>query len=326
MTHSTLTTMLKAHVGRLLAGGVLAAAMVACASGPTPQLADARKAYDQAEDSPAAERRPHELERAKIALDRAEREHDDNPGSAREKQLAQRAEYRARMVMARSNPDVRARHYDDGEARHYDDGDMTAAEAAELRRDRVAAETAEMRRERADAEATVVRRDHTDVEAAEIRRDRADAKVVAETRNSKAQDRKAAAALQNLGQVANVKQEPRGVVITLSGSVLFPTGERELSPVARKSLDQVADALAKQPSSSTFQVEGFTDNSGSPNQNEQLAKERAKAVADHLVQSGIDPARIQVVSHGEKDPVANNDTPEGRATNRRVEIVVEQEG
>jgi len=294
--------------------------MVACASGPTPQLADARRAYDEAEDSPAAERRPHELERAKIALDRAEQAHDDNPGSAREKQLAERAEYRARMVTARSNAVVRDRH-------HYDDnGDMTAAEAAEVRRDRDVAETAEMRRERAEAEATVARRDATDVEAAEIRRDRADAKVVAETRNSKAQDRKAAAALQNLGQVANVKQEPRGVVITLSGSVLFPSGERELSPVARKSLDQVADALAKQPSSSTFQVEGFTDDSGSPNQNDQLAKERAKAVADHLVQSGIDPARIQVVSHGEKDPIANNDTPEGRATNRRVEIVVEQEG
>ena len=139
MTHSTLTTMLKNHVGRLLAGGVLAAAMTACASAPTPQLADARKAYDQAEDSPAAERRPHELERAKIALDRAEREHDANPGSAREKQLAERAEYRANMVTDRSNTVVRDR-------RHYDDnGDLTAAEAAEVRRDRAAAETAEMR-------------------------------------------------------------------------------------------------------------------------------------------------------------------------------------
>jgi outer membrane protein OmpA-like peptidoglycan-associated protein len=125
--------------------------------------------------------------------------------------------------------------------------------------------------------------------------------------------------------VANVKQEPRGVVITLSGSVLFPSGERELSPVARKSLDQVADALAAQPSTTTFQVEGYTDDSGSPKQNEELAQQRAKAVADHLVQSGIDPSRIQIVSHGEHNPIANNDTAEGRASNRRVEIVVEQQ-
>lgn len=222
------------------------------------------------------------------------------------------------MVTAHSNADVRRRH--------YDDDDMTAAEVTEVRRDRAAAETAEMRRDRAEAEAMEAQRDRAAIEAAEIRRDRADTKVVAETRNSKAHDRKAAAALQNLGQVANVKQEPRGVVITLSGSLLFPSGERGLSPVARTSLDQVAHALAEQPPTSTFQVEGFTDDSGSPKQNDQLAKERAKAVADHLVQNGIDPARIQVVSHGEKDPIANNDTPEGRAMNRRVEIVVEQEG
>jgi outer membrane protein OmpA-like peptidoglycan-associated protein len=99
-----------------------------------------------------------------------------------------------------------------------------------------------------------------------------------------------------------------------------------MSPIARQNLDQVAHALAQQPSTTTFQVEGFTDDSGSPKQNEELAKERAKAVADHLVQSGIDPSRIQVVSHGEHDPVANNDTAEGRAANRRVEIVVEQKG
>src|SRR3954468_23315306 len=110
MTHSTVTTMLKAHVGRLLAGGVLAAAMVACSAGPTRQLADARKAYDEAENSPAATQRPHELERARIDLDRAEAAHDDEPGSAREVRLAERAEYRARMVTGRADPDWRARH------------------------------------------------------------------------------------------------------------------------------------------------------------------------------------------------------------------------
>jgi outer membrane protein OmpA-like peptidoglycan-associated protein len=308
MTYSTLTTVLKAHVGRLLAGGVLAAAMVACSSGPTRQLADARRAYDEAEDSPNAERYPNELERAKIALDRAEQAHDANPGSAQEVRLAQRAEYRARMVTNHPN-DVRARH-------DAYDANVTPAEAAEMRRDR-----AEAAADRAEANAV----------AADARRERAEvradtAKVNPATRNSKAQDRKAAAALQNLGQVANVKQEPRGVVITLSGELLFPSGQREISPIARKSLDQVAHALAEQPSTSTFQVEGYTDDTGSPQQNQQLAEQRAKAVADHLVQSGIDPSRIQVVSHGEHDPVANNDTPEGRASNRRVEIVVEQQG
>jgi outer membrane protein OmpA-like peptidoglycan-associated protein len=302
MTHSTLTTMLKTHVGRILTGGVLAAAMMACSAGPTRQLADARKAYDDAENSPAAERNPRELDRARIALDRAEEAHDADPGSTREVRLSERAEYRARMVTAHADPDLRARH------------------------DHVAAVDADT--------ATDVREDRADV-AAERARAREDAKTVAVTRDErpvavktsdKVQDKKAAAALQNLGQVANVKQEPRGVVITLSGSLLFPSGDRAISPIARQSLDQVAHALAQQPSTTTFQVEGYTDNSGSPQQNDQLAQQRAKAVADHLVQSGIDPSRIQVVSHGEHDPIANNDTAEGRASNRRVEIVVEQEG
>jgi outer membrane protein OmpA-like peptidoglycan-associated protein len=301
MTHSRLTTMLKTHVGRILTGGVLAAAMVACSAGPTRQLADARKAYDDAENSPAGERNPRELERARIALDRAEAAHDDDPGSNREVRLSERAEYRARMVTTHSDPALAARH--DHVA--VVDGD----DVAEARDDR-ADLAADRARDRDNVKTVAVRRDGTPVAA----------------RSDKVSDKKAAAALQNLGQVANVKQEPRGVVITLSGSLLFPSGDRDISPIARQSLDQVAHALAQQPSTTTFQVEGFTDNSGSPQQNDQLAKQRANAVADHLVQSGIDPSRIQVVSHGEHDPVANNDTPEGRATNRRVEIVVEQEG
>lgn len=290
MTHSTLTTMLKNHVGRLVTGGVLATALMACASGPSKELADARTAYNEAEDSPAAEQNPRALERARYSLDRAEAAHNDDPGSAREKRLAEQAEYRAHLVSTRDDASWRARH-----DRAWREEHPGAA---------------------ARADEGVARDDARPVEA----------KPVAPMRASKAADKKAAAALQNLGQVANVKEEPRGIVITLSGQVLFPSGERELTPVARHSLDQVAHALQEQPSTTTFQVEGYTDDSGSPKQNEQLAQERAKAVADHLVQAGIDSSRIQVVSHGEQSPVANNDTPEGRASNRRVEIVVEQEG
>lgn len=289
MTHSTLTTMLKNHVGRLLTGGVFATALMACASGPTKELADARTAYNQAEDSPAAANNPRALERARYALERAETAHDEDPGSVREKRLAEQAEYRAHLVANHDDASWRARH------------------------DRAWREEHPVAAERADAAA------RDDVRPVET-------KPVTPMKASKAQDKKAAAALQNLGQVANVKEEPRGVVITLSGQVLFPSGERELTPVARHSLDQVAHALQQQPSTTTFQVEGYTDNSGTPKQNEELAQERAKAVADHLVQAGIDPSRIRVVSHGEQSPVANNDTPEGRASNRRVEIVVEQEG
>jgi outer membrane protein OmpA-like peptidoglycan-associated protein len=302
-----------------LTGSVLAAALCACSAGPTRQLADARRAYDEAEDSPAAERHPNDLARAKVALDRAEAAHDDDPGSNREIQLAERAEYRAKLVTDRSNPDaVRARRVgNDDVAEVQRDGTVIRRDGTVVRRDgTVVREDGTVVRDRTAAENEADRAQHRDV-----RDDRAVA-----AKREKAADKKADSALQNLGSVANVKQEPRGVVITLSGSLLFPSGDRELSPVARQNLDQVAHALAQQPSTTTFQVEGYTDDSGSPQQNEQLASQRAKAVADHLVQSGIDANRIKVVSHGEHDPIANNDTAEGRAANRRVEIVVSEEG
>jgi len=288
-----------------LTGGVLAGALCACASTTTPQLADARRAYAEAEDSHAATHHPAQLERARVALDRAEEAHDEDPGSAREARLAERAEYRAKMV---GHPDV-------------GDSPSNRAETAEERREAGLIEREEVVAAREQTEAE---RDRAAAERNSMRV--ADERPVTTARSTKVEDRKAASALQNLGQVANVKEEPRGVVITLSGSLLFPSGDKNLSPVARKSLDQVAHALAEQPADTTFQVGGYTDDSGSPKQNDQLAKQRAKAVADHLIQNGIDPSRIRVVSHGENDPVASNDSAEGRAANRRVEIVVENEG
>jgi len=260
--------------------GVLASAFLGCASSPTtPQLVDARRAYDNAEESEAPSRAPSELARAKVALDRAEEAHDDNPGSTREANLAENAEIKAKRAQARAE----SRTDRDGVVRHNDH-----YHAVETR----------------DGEPAVAAK---------------------RANTTKADDRQAASALQNLSQVANVKEESRGVVITLSGSLLFPTGEEELSPIARKSLDQVADALAKQPSDAKFDVEGHTDNSGTTAQNQALAKKRAQAVADHLVESGVDRDRIRVVGHGESHPIASNDSDEGRASNRRVEIVVDEE-
>lgn len=310
MTQSILTK----RVGHVFASGVLAAALGACSAGPTRELADARRAYDEAEDSTAARQHPNELARARIALDRAEAEHDDNPGSEREAELAKRAEYRARLAMSRAAADttaVRSAHADERAALEAERGDIAAerrAQAAERREAKL--EAKQDAKERAEAESVSV----------------APPPPPADTQHpTKAEERKAEAALQNLGQVANVKQESRGVVITLSGSLLFPSGEQELSPIARKNLDQVAQALAQQPLSTTFVVEGYTDNSGSEKQNEQLSSQRAKAVADQLVQAGIDPSRIRAEGHGERDPIVSNDTAEGRASNRRVEIVASQQ-
>jgi len=70
-------------------------------------------------------------------------------------------------------------------------------------------------------------------------------------------------------------------------------------------------------------VEGYTDNSGTPSQNRELSQKRAEAVKKLMIQYGIDSEKITAVGKGELNPIANNDVPEGRALNRRIEIVVE---
>jgi outer membrane protein OmpA-like peptidoglycan-associated protein len=275
-----LTAISKTKSLRNIALGILATSVVACGASATPQLADARRAYSEAESSPARTRAPHALAEAKTALDRAEQAHEDDPGSAEEVHLAERAEHKANIAEAR------------GEAR------VTA-------HDRVVVEPARP----VDTRDRDYEREHA-------------ARVY--DREHRPTRKQADAALQSLAKVASVKEESRGVVVTLSGSLLFPSGKEDVSPIANDSLDQVAHALAQQPNDTTFQVEGYTDSSGSEDENRKLSTQRAHAVADRLASEGIDAARISAVGRGESNPVADNDTSAGRASNRRVEIVVDR--
>jgi len=83
-------------------------------------------------------------------------------------------------------------------------------------------------------------------------------------------------------------------------------------------------ALKQSDESSTFLVEGHTDSRGSAEMNQDLSAQRATSVRDYLISQGVSPDRIKAVGRGLNEPVANNDTAEGRANNRRVEVVVQQ--
>jgi len=150
-------------------------------------------------------------------------------------------------------------------------------------------------------------------------------RVVAEKRaDNRARDNgEAGAALQSLAKVATVKQESRGVVIILPDSTLFSARNEEISAGAHNDLNQVADALKQQPADTTFHVQGYTDSTGSDAENQKLSTKRAQAVAERLEQAGIASSRIRSEGRGEADPIASNDSEEGRAANRRVEIVVD---
>jgi outer membrane protein OmpA-like peptidoglycan-associated protein len=124
-----------------------------------------------------------------------------------------------------------------------------------------------------------------------------------------------------IAKIAAVKDDDRGMVITLQGEVLFPTGKWELKPGAMAKLDQIADALRgkEQP----MVVFGFTDNVGTRDFNMDLSQKRANSVRDYLVQKGIPQDLITAQGKGPDQPVSENTSVEGRSANRRVEIVVQ---
>jgi outer membrane protein OmpA-like peptidoglycan-associated protein len=136
-------------------------------------------------------------------------------------------------------------------------------------------------------------------------------------------EKRTADALAELAKLAAVKEEERGLVVTLSGGVLFRSAESTLLSSAQVKLDQVANALLAVRARNLI-VEGHTDSQGSESYNQGLSQRRADAVRDYLVQRGYPADRIQTRGKGEGSPIADNASPEGRANNRRVEIIIER--
>jgi outer membrane protein OmpA-like peptidoglycan-associated protein len=120
------------------------------------------------------------------------------------------------------------------------------------------------------------------------------------------------------------KQTERGMVITI-GDVLFATGQARLTPPGMATVRKLADVLAQYPKR-TVLVEGFTDSVGGADMNQQLSERRAGAVRSALLEMGVAADRIAMRGYGEAYPVAPNDNAGNRQLNRRVEIVLSNEG
>lgn len=111
------------------------------------------------------------------------------------------------------------------------------------------------------------------------------------------------------------------LIVTLPQDILFATNSFAVRPDLQRDLRAVASNLQAYPDS-TIQIIGHTDNTGDASFNQTLSVNRANAVADVLLDAGVPVVRINTVGRGETEPVASNLTPEGRAQNRRVEIVI----
>jgi outer membrane protein OmpA-like peptidoglycan-associated protein len=264
-------------------------ALLACATPLPPQeLLDARTAYDAATKSPAAQYAPAQLDTAKQSLARAEASFQDDGDKPVTKDLAYVADRRAKLAAAEGSRE----QADRTRAQMDKDFKSTEIDALETTKSKLENE----QRARAEAEKGL-----------------ADAQ------------KKLSLAMASLAEIAKVKEESRGVVITLSGSVLFATGKSALLPIAQEKLSEVAKALNDQGFKSLL-VEGHTDSQGSADKNMVLSQERAESVRTYLISQGIPSDKIKAQGIGSGRPVADNSTAEGRANNRRVEIVVEPLG
>ena len=116
--------------------------------------------------------------------------------------------------------------------------------------------------------------------------------------------------------------QTQSLVIRVKDQLLFDTGSATTKPGGISALTEVAEILAKYPDT-IVRINGHTDATGSATVNQRLSEQRAQAVADILVAHGVSRNRMVIQGLGSSEPIASNNTPEGRALNRRVDIIVQ---
>ena len=272
-----------------------------CATVAPRELVMARQAYQHAAQSQAAELSPSQLHDASVALAHAEAAFRAGAVSQDTVDLAYIAVRRAELAEAQAQVVAAVNE------RNKTAMDLRAAQAQNAADTRTALQRTEeqlaLERQQAKQSAQT-----------------AEQRLAEEERARIAAEDKAKQTMLDLEKLANVKQEQRGVVLTLSGSVLFKTGKATLLPQAKTKLQEVAKVLAV--GDQKMIIEGHTDSRGKATTNQRLSEARANAVRTYLISQGVPSARIESVGMGATAPVADNTSVEGRANNRRVEIVL----
>lgn len=257
----------------------------ACAASKPPDtLVQARQEFTVAEHSQAARYNPAALHDAKTALDRAESLYKDDA----DKNLVSDAAYVA----------------------------MRRAERAKIEGETLALQTRkeQLVRNEQQAQAKSVQQTQSELEQTRMELDK-------ERAAREQAEKHASDAMSKLQQEGAVQERPSGTVITMSGGVLFQSGQSDLMPGSEKNLDKVADAL-RQVGERKIVVRGYTDSTGKKQTNLMLSKARAEAVANYLASRGVSQDKITTEGLGDADPVSPNKTAAGRAANRRVEVEV----
>ena len=298
---------MKTKINSLLASIAFTGLLSSCATTAPADLVQARTAYTASSNGLAATLTPTELHDAGLVLAKANKEFDENGDTTMCRDYAYIAQRKLQLT------DVKARTEQDRRKI------AEAAKAGVVVRDTQVKNTRaalnstreQLKDERRDGNAKTAEMEKT---AEQLELEKA-ARMTAEA--------KLAGAMKDLATIAAIKEETRGLVITLSGSILFASNKYALLNTAMTKLDQVAEALKAQDADKRMVVEGHTDSQGSDRINQPLSVNRAGAVRDYLVSRGVDSDKISAIGMGSSRPLVDNRNAENRANNRRVEIIIQ---
>jgi outer membrane protein OmpA-like peptidoglycan-associated protein len=284
------------------------------------QLQDAEQSYRQKRDKKMVISQARDAvqtaEEARVMSVKQKGEEDAQAQAAAEKQAAEE-----RAAKARADADAQAqRRLEAEEAREQAEAAKAEAERMKQEALNAAAEAAKAKEEAEKArqaaiveqQAALAQKQAAETEAQKARE--AATKAEAEKASLRAQLRA------QLNSILQTEDSARGLIVNMS-DVLFDTGSFTLKPTAREKLAKVSGILLAHPGL-TLQVEGHTDSVGSDEMNQRLSEQRAGSVRDFLANQGVDSSSITAEGFGKTEPIASNDTPDGRQHNRRVEIVV----
>jgi outer membrane protein OmpA-like peptidoglycan-associated protein len=298
------------RIARIAAGDKYAAFIISKAS---QQLLNAEGAYRQKQN--------------KASVEAAAKEATETAEEARLMAVKQKAEDEAqaaaaaREAKARADADAEAKRRAEAETARAE-AEKAKAEAMKMKQEaEAAAQEAALQKaaaEKATAEA-VAQQQVLAAETDKARQAAAQSDNLRQQAENEKQELRARL-LQQLNSILATRDSARGLIANMS-DVLFRSGSFELLPGARERLAKVSGIVLAYPSLHVA-VEGHTDSVGSDDYNQQLSEHRAQAVRDYFVQQGINSSAVEAHGYGKKEPIASNDTPEGRQQNRRVELVL----
>jgi len=132
---------------------------------------------------------------------------------------------------------------------------------------------------------------------------------------------KQAQELENELEEAEIARVGEGIVVTFDSGLLFDFDSAELQPSAKSNLAELSESL-REYDNTELMIVGHTDDIGEDTYNDRLSVRRAESASAYLFEQGISSTRVTTMGKGETDPIATNDTDDGRQLNRRVEVVI----